>query len=354
MRHYLILLTCLLSTPFIARAADTSPDADAMIKQFETEKAPAFDTTKRDDQEYVKNYIAQSNAYNEKRAQFAKDFAAKYPDDPRTFNLLKDRWTILCSSGKADEALAEIDPMLKDAKDDARRVDLLYAKAGVKMRSSGRDSEATVAAVEEFIKAAPKDDRGASMLMGMMMSQRDKDKQAALRNRIIENYPDSPAAKMAKGLARQDAGIGKPFDLSFTEAVSGKNMSMSDLKGKVVVIDFWATWCGPCVAEMPKMKKLYAEYKDKGVEFVGVSLDQPDEGLKALKAFVAKNEITWPQYYQGNGWNSEFSSGWGINSIPCVFVIDKEGKLYSTKARGQLEKMIPELLSGKAKPEVGG
>jgi hypothetical protein len=104
---------------------------------------------------------------------------------------------------------------------------------------------------------------------------------------------------------------------------------------------------------MPNMKKLYAEFKDKGVEFLGISLDQPEDkgGLKALKEFVEKNEITWPQYYQGNYWQSEFSRSWGINSIPCVFVVDQAGKLYSVEARGKLDELIPELLK-KGKPDT--
>ena len=102
--------------------------------------------------------------------------------------------------------------------------------------------------------------------------------------------------------------IGMPFALEFTDAIKGSPVSIEGLKGKVVVIDFWASWCGPCVAEMPNMKRLYAEYKDKGVEFIGVSLDQPKErgGLDSLKSFVAKNQIEWPQYYQGNFWQSWF------------------------------------------------
>ena len=124
---------------------------------------------------------------------------------------------------------------------------------------------------------------------------------------------------------------------------------MKKLKGKVVVIDFWATWCGPCVGEMPKMKELYAEYRDRGVEFIGVSLDQPAEqgGLASLKKFVKENGIKWPQYYQGKGWKGDFSVSWKINSIPRVFVVDQQGKLYSVNARGKLETIIPALLKEK-------
>lgn len=125
--------------------------------------------------------------------------------------------------------------------------------------------------------------------------------------------------------------------------------SFDSLRGKVIVLDFWATWCGPCVAEMPHMKELYAQYKDKGVEFIGVSLDYPEDhprgsGLEKLRTYVDENDIGWPQYYQGNYWQSDFSTGWGINSIPAIFVVDTEGNLHSTNARGKLDTMIPELL----------
>jgi len=97
---------------------------------------------------------------------------------------------------------------------------------------------------------------------------------------------------------------------------------------------------------MPKMKELYARCRNLGVEFIGVSLDQPVEkgGLDKLKAYVAENKIEWPQYYQGDGWQSGFSSGWGVNAIPCVFLVDADGKLVTTEARGKLETLIPRLL----------
>lgn len=135
------------------------------------------------------------------------------------------------------------------------------------------------------------------------------------------------------------------FDLSFTDAISAQKIDVQkDFKGKIVVVDFWATWCGPCVAEMPKNKELYAKFKDQGVQFVGVSLDRSAEegGLDALKKYVKENGIEWPQYHAGN---TEFANSWDVTSIPTIFVLDENGKLVSRDARGQLETLIPELIA---------
>jgi hypothetical protein len=67
-------------------------------------------------------------------------------------------------------------------------------------------------------------------------------------------------------------------------------------------------------------------------------------GLDKLRKYCADNDIEWPQYYQGNGWSSEFSTSWGINSIPAVFVVERGGKLHSVNARGKLDEMVPNLL----------
>src|SRR5205823_11978899 len=123
------------------------------------------------------------------------------------------------------------------------------------------------------------DERGPILLFQIGNQMSDPKKQAELFKRVAHDYPDSRVAKMVEGTLKKLEALGKPFDLEFTDAIKGTTVSMKSLKGKVVVVDFWATWCGPCVAEMPNMKKLYAEYKPKGVEFVDVSLDTPtDQG----------------------------------------------------------------------------
>jgi thiol-disulfide isomerase/thioredoxin len=299
--------------PFIALAEEkpAAADADALWKQIEDAQPPAFNADKQKDREYVQKYFKDVMEATKKRGELAKQFVEKYPDH-------------------------------------AKKPEALHIRA-VSMMQTRENPEEFEKTVRAFVEAAPKDERGAMLLFQLAR----RGNEAELFKEIIEKYPTSQAAAMAKGQQRQTAGVGKPFELAFDDAISGKKISMADLKGKVVVIDFWATWCGPCVAEMPEMKKLYAEYKDKGVEFIGVSLDSPEDqgGLKKLKEFVAEKQITWPQYYQGKGWESEFSRSWGINGIPTLFIVDAEGNLHSTQARGQLESLIPELLK-KAGKEV--
>jgi thiol-disulfide isomerase/thioredoxin len=291
------------------KSEGASEGADALYKQIENAKPETPDSTKLRDPEYRQTFIKKMQDAGKKQAELAKQFLEKYPDDSRKAEVLFFRVNGLGQGGVRDAQFVE--------------------------------------AAEAFAKAAPKDERAASMLYYASQISADPAKSKALLKQVVEDYPDSRPANMAKGQLAQVEKIGKPFELEFTDAISGKKMSMKDLKGKVVVIDFWATWCGPCVGEMPHNKELYAKWKDKGVEFIGVSLDQPESegGLTKLKDFVKQNNITWPQYYQGKGWQSEFSSKWGINGIPTVFIVDTEGNLYSTSARGQLEQLIPELLA---------
>ena len=175
-----------------------------------------------------------------------------------------------------------------------------------------------------------------------------------LLERMVGEYPDSFWGRLVQGERRQKDRLGETFELEFTDAITGRHVSMKGLRGKIVVVDFWATWCGPCVAEIPKMLRIYSEYHDKGVEFIGVSHDvsEADGGLEALRTFVKARQIPWPHYFQGKDNQgvvtgtptNDFSESWGISGIPTVFLIDAEGKLFSTEARGKLDALIPQLL----------
>ena len=328
--------------------ADNSDDGAAeMIAAIEAIKPPILDSSRRDDQDYVQAIMKEQKACSDKRGELAKEFYRKFPSNPYAFKYLYPYWHALTMAGHVDAALADIDQLLADHPTAGGRTNLLYSRAMTVVNNGSRTGSMTAAAaaIDEFIKEFPKDPRGGALLLSMVNADRDSPHEAEILKRIVENYGDTPPGVTAKGKLRQTEGIGNPVELSFDDAVSGKPISLADLKGKIVVLDFWATWCVPCVAEMPTMKELYAEYKDKGVEFIGISLDNPPDGLAKLKEFVAKKDIPWPQYYQGEGFRSAFSNGWGISSIPCVFVIDAESNLYSTDARGKLAKTISTLLA---------
>jgi len=336
------------------RADDAKPQADrsatAILEELEATQPPTVDRSRREDRAYVNAYIEKLREVKLERAELIGELFEADPEHPQLPRLMNERWQTLSRyEPNSDAVQREIETILAED-DHPLAADAAYMNAQLAVRPGPGQAEpaAALAAIDTFIERAPEDDaRAASLLYQASRYLRplDTDTKAKLLQRIVDEYPDSRVASYAQGALRQSNGVGKPFELTFNDAISGETISVQDdLKGKVVVIDFWATWCGPCVAEMPEMKRIYAEYKDEGVEFIGVSLDQPGDGLQQLKTFVEENEIPWPQYYQGNGWDSEFSSGWGISAIPTMFILDKRGRLHSTEARGRLETLIPELL----------
>ena len=123
---------------------------------------------------------------------------------------------------------------------------------------------------------------------------------------------------------------------------NGKEIALSSLKGKLVLIDFWASWCGPCRKEMPNVVKIYSKFKNKGFEIYGVSLDQDKE--KWMEA-ITKDGINWPQVSDLKYWDNVAARIYNVQGIPYTVLIDKDGKIIAKNLRGQeLEKKIAEVL----------
>lgn len=135
---------------------------------------------------------------------------------------------------------------------------------------------------------------------------------------------------------------GEVFPDFHEKDISGASMSVSDLKGKVVLIDFWATWCPPCVAELPTVLAAYDKYRAKGFEILGISLDRTEA---ALRNFVRVQRMPWPQYFDGKVWDTKLSRRYGITSIPTTFLLDREGRIVARDLRGPaLENELAKLL----------
>ena len=144
----------------------------------------------------------------------------------------------------------------------------------------------------------------------------------------------------------QDAlAVGTKFPDFNEKDVDGKPLSIANYKGKVVMIDFWATWCGPCVGELPNVIATYQKHHAQGFEIIGVSLDQDQT---KLTDFIKSKDMTWQQFFDGQGWGNKLAVKYGIESIPATFLLDGDGKIIGKDLRGEaLEAAVTSALANK-------
>ncbi|MDR2674636.1 MAG: TlpA family protein disulfide reductase [Opitutaceae bacterium] len=206
--------------------------------------------------------------------------------------------------------------------------------------------------------AAHKDEKDAAAAQVLLLKAtlyieifNDSAKAAGMLKQIKADFPGTEPAGMADGilefLEKQKAAEARRALLTpgalfpdFTVKDTGGNaLSPGNYKGKVVLIDFWATWCEPCVAEIPHVQAAYQKYHDKGFEVIGISLDQD---AATLVKYVTGKKMPWPQHWDDGG---ELAMRYGVMRFPTTFLLDGEGKIVATDLRGpDLEKHLEKLL----------
>jgi len=156
--------------------------------------------------------------------------------------------------------------------------------------------------------------------------------------------------KMLDGAVRRLGLVGKAMEVK-GKTLEGKDFDWSKYKGKVVLVDFWATWCGPCVGEVPNMKKMYEAYHDRGFEIVGISIDNDKA---APTKFMKNKDLPWVCLFDGTPrtGEGELAAYYGIFSIPQAILVDRDGKVVSLSARGQeLDRLLEKHIGPNEKSE---
>ncbi|HZY62148.1 MAG TPA: redoxin family protein [Edaphobacter sp.] len=227
------------------------------------------------------------------------------------------------------------------------------------LQAGDKNKPELLKAADESLKAAIDDDSTnatAHFLAGKVLAKMGQMNAASnqFKDCVSCMNPKDPAYVRAQHFAEDPqlslARMAPPFTVT---ALDGSRFTLDEMGGKVVLIDFWATWCGPCRAELPHMKKIAKEFAGEPLVIISVSWDSNEA---AWKTFVAKNEMTWVQYRDAD---HALSNAFGINAIPHYFTIDSDGVLTAemlgegSNVEGKLKKLIAKAKAAQASHQTG-
>jgi len=204
------------------------------------------------------------------------------------------------------------------------------------------------AATEQLLSACPAGSDNKQVVYSTVVplfTQNDLDYAKALANAFVQEYPKSADAKQLKAsLPKGSFSVGEEVPNITLTDITGQTLSLNSLRGKVVLIDFWASWCGPCRGENPNVVVAYNKYKDKGFTVFSVSLDTNKDQWQAA---INKDGLAWPNHVSDlKGWQSDPAKLYNVKGIPATFLIDQQGKLIAMNLRGEdLQAKLAELLN---------
>ncbi|BBO30898.1 TlpA family protein disulfide reductase [Lacipirellula parvula] len=217
-----------------------------------------------------------------------------------------------------------------------------------------KQQQAFLDLIVDKVKAGPKPiDVSIVQVTSMRLDGSADDAVAKMLEQVIPILEKSQDKKVQEklteanlpGVLRRLTLLGNPMEITGT-LLDGKEVDWASYRGKVVLVDFWATWCGPCRAEIPNVLEMYEAYHDKGFDVLGISLDATPE---AAKKYVDENKLPWasifPKKEDEREWQNPLVTYYGITGIPTAILVGKDGKVVNMNARGpvlgeELEKLL--------------
>ncbi len=278
------------------------------------------------------------------------DFVRDHPQSPNRWEarmavmqlgnslaMIEEREPDLAAQSKELRAIADDKEAPLNIRADAGLVLLQIASVDFDRVRTEQSARELSAAIAKFLETHPDDPRRPALKLteAQALENFDPATARAIYEEVAKDEDPDIAQAAKNGLELMELRD-KPLELSFT-TVDGKNFDLADLRGKVVLVDFWATWCPPCVEEVPQLVETYEKFKDRGFEIVGISLDNDKS---ALEKFTAENQMTWPQFFDGKGWDNEVAQRFKIQSVPTMWLLGRDGKLVDPAPRTRLEQAV--------------
>lgn len=353
----------LLSSTVFAQEKDQKAEAEKVWQEFlEASRPPGGPPPEwkgeLPTQEQINEYHRKNGLQTAKAADLARAFYEKFPDHPnaklaREKELKLNEVSVQLGNTNRVVRLQELRESLINSPDLPESERFRLRLLQVQQEASGKHGEgmsAVLDAMEAGARKLMKEFPGRTEpynLLVQIVSAAVQDGDLDRARRLATELEGSKLPEASKNLVRAQLKrydvVGKPF-VFIALGLDGKEINLEKLRGKVVLIDYWASWCGPCMAEVPNMKRLYDELHSQGLEIIGVNLD---ESRDVLKATVEKHGMNWLHHFDGANPDGGWAGKYGISAIPTMWLIDKNGVLRDLNARQDLEGKIKKMLAEK-------